>query len=70
MSWFVRAVELGGGRWSCRFGRTEIDTHDDVCAAVAHIRALAAEHQPAELMVHHLDGTVQRLDPPPSSCRG
>lgn len=61
MGWFLRVVELDGGRWACRFGRQEFDVHVELDDALAHITALAGDHQPAELFVHYLDGTVGRL---------
>lgn len=58
---FFRVIELDSGRWACRFGRTEYDTHCDISQALDHITTLAREHRPAEVMVHHLDGSIDRL---------
>jgi len=56
--WFFRVIELDDGRWACRHGTEEFDRHDELSDAVGHIRVIAAEHTPAELFVHHLDGRV------------
>jgi hypothetical protein len=56
--WFFRVIELDDGAWACRRGVEEFDRHDELYDAVSHIRVIASEHTPAELFVHHLDGTV------------
>jgi len=61
VAWFFRVVELDDGRWACRHGEQEYDTHTAVEPAIAHIKALAADHRPAELFLHLRDGTVQSL---------
>src|SRR5215467_1027042 len=62
MALFFRVVDLADGRWACRQGRYEHDTHDDQCDAVAHIRQLAAaEVEETEIFLHHRDGAVDRL---------
>jgi hypothetical protein len=63
MAWYLRVVELDGGLWACRFGRLEYDTHAEMGQAVDHITTLTAQYRPAELMVHRLDGSVQKLGP-------
>ena len=61
MALFFRVIELGDDRWACRHGRLEYDTHPQVGQAIDHITALAADHRPAELFLHRLDGSVARL---------
>jgi hypothetical protein len=54
-------IELDDGRWACRQGTEEFDRHGEIGDAVAHIRAVAAQHLPAELFVHGLDGSVRSV---------
>ncbi len=61
MGWFFRAVELIDGQWACRRGLEQYDAHLRLDGAIEHLRSLAADAQPAELFVHRLDGTVERL---------
>jgi hypothetical protein len=62
MEWFFRVVELeDGGGWACRFGRREYDVHAELAAALAHVKQLAAEYQPAQVVVHRLNGTAENL---------
>lgn len=61
VAWFLRVIELDGDRWACRFGGVEYDTHAEVSQAIDHITVLAADHQPAELLLHRLDGSVSNL---------
>lgn len=61
MGWFFRAIELTDGRWACRRGCTEIDGHALLPDAVEHISTLASREVHAELFLHHLDGTVERV---------
>jgi hypothetical protein len=59
---FFRVVELDDGRgWLCRFGRREYDVHAELEHAIEHVKALAADHLPAEVVVHGLDGSVENL---------
>jgi hypothetical protein len=60
VSWFLRVVEEPVGTWTCRFGRDEFDKHPELEVALEHIRELAVSHAPAEVFVHHADGTVRR----------
>lgn len=62
MAWFLRAIELHDGRWSCRHGAYEYDEHDRLDEAVEHLRQLARELGPARLFAHHHDGVVVPLD--------
>ncbi len=55
MAWFFHLIEQVDGRWACRRGLQEYDTHAELHDAVEHVRALAAAAQPAELFVHRLD---------------
>jgi hypothetical protein len=59
--WFFRLIEQVDGRWACRWGREEFDTHAELAEAVDHMRVLAAAAQPAELIVHRLGGQVERF---------
>ena len=62
VAWFFRVIELDDGRgWACRFGRREYDVHAELEHAIEHVKALAADHLPAEVVVHRLDGRVQYL---------
>lgn len=63
MAWYLRAIELDTGRWACRFGRTEYDTHAEMEQAVQHLTTLATQHRPAQLFIHHRDGSVVNLGP-------
>jgi hypothetical protein len=58
--WFFRAVQLEDGRWSCRRGIQEWDTHSHLDAALSHLFELAAPFKEASFFVHHLDGTIER----------
>ena len=59
--WFFRVIELDDGRWACRHGVEEFDTHGEMGDAVAHIRSIAGAHLPAELFMHGLDGSVRSI---------
>jgi hypothetical protein len=61
MDWYLRVVETTEQLWQCRWGTHTYDEHATWAAAEAHILALAAEHQPATIYVHRLDGTVAAL---------
>ena len=61
MAWYLRVVELSDGAWACRHGREQFDTHNRLEDAVTHLRALAAERQPAELVLHWMDGSVEHI---------
>ena len=61
MALFFRVIELSGDRWACRHGTLEYDTHPVMSEAIDHIRALATDQRPAELFLHRLDGSMQRL---------
>jgi Uncharacterized protein conserved in bacteria (DUF2188) len=67
VSWFLRVVEMGENQWQCRWGEQTYDEHTTMMAALAHLRVLAREHQPATLFVHRLDGTFERLDDLPTT---
>jgi hypothetical protein len=62
MALFFHVVEQDDGRWACRHGRHEYDTHDTLEQATEHIRVLAYESRPASIFVHHLDGTTVRVE--------
>jgi hypothetical protein len=63
MAWFFRAIELPDGSWACRSGLREVDRHDQLEHALAHLRDLAAESGPFELFAHRLDGTIEQVAP-------
>ena len=63
MAWYFRVIEQHDGRWLCRHGSTIYDTHDELPHAADHIRELAANAQPALLIVHRLDGSVDPAVP-------
>jgi len=52
MAWYFRVIERADGRWACRHGRQQFDTHDELHHAVEHLRALALASRPAELFLH------------------
>jgi hypothetical protein len=62
MAWFFRVIELADGRWACRHGRVEYDAHAELRHAVEHMRALAYAARPAELFLHRVDGSVERIE--------
>jgi hypothetical protein len=59
--WFFRVIEEPDG-WTCRRGSVAYDTHAVLEQAIDHIRNLALDQEPAQLVLHRLDGTVQRFD--------
>jgi hypothetical protein len=62
MPWYFRAVERDDGRWTCRHGRRDYDSHPELAHAVEHLRHLAAEiGDAAEFFVHFIDGRVERV---------
>jgi len=63
VSWYLHAVEGKDGRWSCRHGRTVVDTHAERTAAVDHLKALAIELELGTVIfVHTLAGLIERVD--------
>lgn len=60
--WFFRVIELADGRWACRHGRLEYDTHDELRRAVEHMRPIARAMRPAQLLLHRLDGSVELVE--------
>lgn len=62
MGLFFHIVELDDGRWACRHGRHDYDTHDTFTQAKEHIRTLAFENRPASIFVHHRDGTTVHVE--------
>ena len=63
VSWYLHAVECEDGRWSCRHGRTVVDTHTERSAAVDHLKALAIELELGTVIfVHTLAGIIERVD--------
>jgi hypothetical protein len=62
MAWFFRVIELADGRWACRHGREEYDAHAELRLAIEHMRARAFAERPAELLLHRLDGSVERIE--------
>jgi hypothetical protein len=55
---FFRAIEDEAGRWACRRGRQELDRHAELTQAIEHLTAVAGQHRPSEVLVHHVDGRV------------
>lgn len=75
MGWFFRVIELADGRWACRRGLTEYDGHALLQDAIEHMTTLASREVQADLFLHYLDGTVERVrdagslggaEPPPT----
>jgi hypothetical protein len=62
MAWFFRVIERDDGRWACRRGGQEYDTHATVTPAIDHIRSLAGDQLLAELYLHRIDGSIERID--------
>jgi hypothetical protein len=62
VAWHLRAIEVSGGGWSCRWGAKEFDQHLRLEDAISHLRTIAASIGPAHFFAHRLDGTVERLD--------
>lgn len=61
MAWYLHVVELGDGRWACRHGADVFDRHAELDEAVDHIRQIASTMPPAEIFLHHADGTTERI---------
>jgi hypothetical protein len=59
--WYLHAIERDDGSWACRHGLTEFDDHPTLIQALDHLAALAGDDFPAQLIVHRLDGDVQRV---------
>jgi len=55
---FFHAVEDVDGRWACRRGRQQLDSHAQLAQAIEHLTTVAAQHRPSEVLVHHVDGQV------------
>lgn len=64
MAWYLHVSELTSDRWICRHGADVYDWHTGLAEAVSHLSQLASTMQPAEIFVHRLDGTVERIDDP------
>jgi hypothetical protein len=62
VAWYFRVIELADGRWACRHGLKEYDTHAELRHAVELLHALARAAGPAELFLHRLDGRVERME--------
>jgi Uncharacterized protein conserved in bacteria (DUF2188) len=60
-TYFFRVVEQEDGSWSCRRGRDEFGWFDLLDDAIEHTTAIASEHPPSAVFVHHLDGRVQNI---------
>jgi Uncharacterized protein conserved in bacteria (DUF2188) len=56
-----RIIEERDGCWSCRRGAGQIDSHASLAEAIEHLTAVAGEHRPSEVRVHHLDGRVRSV---------
>lgn len=61
VGWFLRVIELADGDWACRRGLAELDRHALLKDAVEHVTTLASRETRAELFLHHVDGTVERM---------
>ena len=58
---FLRVIELADGSWACRRGRAELDRHTLLNDDVEHLTTLASRETRAQLFLHHVDGTVERI---------
>jgi hypothetical protein len=54
-------MEQVDGRWTCRHGPHIYDQHAALPDALDHLRSIAATMNPAELIVHRLDGSVENI---------
>jgi hypothetical protein len=61
VAWFFRVRELGDGSWQCQWGSETFDNHTALADAIEHCSNIAAQHRPAEVFVHRLDGAVQSV---------
>jgi hypothetical protein len=61
VGWFLRVIELADGSWACRRGLAELDRHHVLQDAVAHVTTLGSRESHAELFLHRVDGTVERM---------
>ena len=61
VGWFLRVIELADGSWASRRGLAELDRHTLLKDAVEHVTTLASRETRAELFLHHVDGTVERM---------
>lgn len=58
--YFLRAIERTDGA-ACHHGTELIDLHDDLDAAVAHLREVGTTFGKVIVFVHHLDGRVEEV---------
>ena len=63
MAWFLRAIEQTDGSWACKHGHAVFDRHTGLPEALEHLHGIAETIRPAELIVHWLDGSVNKLGP-------
>lgn len=54
VAWFLRAIELGDGRWACRRGLEHYDIHDQLTDSLTHLRVVAQTLGPTTIFVHKL----------------
>lgn len=64
VTWFLRAIELPGGLWACSRGAVQIDVHQRLPHAIAHLQHIGTTIGPFEIFVHRIDGGVSKLDDP------
>jgi len=64
MAWYLRAVQLEDGRWSCRHGLHEFDLHHDLVECIKHLRLVAESIGPSEFFMHPYGAEVSRIDDP------
>jgi hypothetical protein len=63
VSWYLHVVEAEDGHWSCRHGRTVLDTHTHRTDAIDHLQALALELElGTEIFVHARGGVIEKLE--------
>jgi hypothetical protein len=58
--WFFRVVASDDGRWTCRRGRDEVDSHDRLADALSHMTATAQASAPSCVYIHYSDGSVSK----------
>jgi len=63
VAWFLRAIEQRDHRWRGQHGRQVYDMHDELAEALQHLRSIARTLSPAELIIHRVDGGVEKLGP-------
>jgi hypothetical protein len=62
MAVYFHIVELDDGRFACRHGTQDYDTHPILDEAREHIRVLATAERPASIFLHRRGRTAEHLE--------